>query len=60
MLQNQDICQKYDLSSVRLVFSGAAPLGGETIQKIKEVYPSWLIGQGYGNSPRFPPLPSLL
>ena len=54
MLRNQDVCRKYDLSSVRLVFSGAAPLGDETIQEVKKVYPSWLIGQGYGKEPHFP------
>lgn len=61
MLRNQDVCGKYDLSSVRLVFSGAAPLGDETIQKVKEIYPTWEIGQAYGN-PLPPPtlLPSIL
>ncbi|GKU20635.1 4-coumarate-- ligase 7 [Fusarium langsethiae] len=48
LLSSQDKCRKYDLSSVRLVFSGAAPLGGETIQKLLELYPKWRISQGYG------------
>ncbi|PTD07921.1 4-coumarate-CoA ligase-like protein 7 [Fusarium culmorum] len=48
LLSSQDKCRKYDLSSVRLVFSGAAPLGGETIQKLLEHYPKWRISQGYG------------
>jgi acyl-CoA synthetase (AMP-forming)/AMP-acid ligase II len=48
ILSNQDKCQKYNLDSVRLVFSGAAPLGGETIQKLLELYPKWRISQGYG------------
>jgi|SRR6478735_7303688 len=48
ILSNQDKCQKYNLNSVRLVFSGAAPLGGETIQKLLELYPKWRISQGYG------------
>ncbi|KAG4273450.1 hypothetical protein FPRO04_14553 [Fusarium proliferatum] len=48
ILSNTDKCQKYNLSCVRLVFSGAAPLGGETIQKLLELYPKWRIGQGYG------------
>jgi acyl-CoA synthetase (AMP-forming)/AMP-acid ligase II len=48
LLSSQDKCRKYNLSSVRLVFSGAAPLGGETIQKLLELYPKWRISQGYG------------
>ncbi|RKL38066.1 hypothetical protein BFJ72_g7528 [Fusarium proliferatum] len=48
ILSSQDKCQKYNLDSVRLVFSGAAPLGGETIQKLLELYPKWRISQGYG------------
>ncbi|KAJ4253392.1 hypothetical protein NW762_010548 [Fusarium torreyae] len=48
LLSNQDKCQKYDLSCVRLVFSGAAPLGSETIHKLLELYPKWRISQGYG------------
>ncbi|KAF4334051.1 4-coumarate ligase-like 7 [Fusarium beomiforme] len=48
MLSNADKCNKYDLSCVRAVFSGAAPLGSETIQKLLELYPKWRIGQGYG------------
>lgn len=48
MLQQKDVCRKYDLSSVRFVFSGAAPLGAETIQEIKEMYPTWTIAQAYG------------
>lgn len=51
MLRNQDVCKKYDLSSVRLVFSGAAPLGAETIQEVKEIYPTWTVGQAYGRLP---------
>ncbi|KJZ75725.1 hypothetical protein HIM_04882 [Hirsutella minnesotensis 3608] len=45
---NRDKCAKYDLSSVRWVFSGAAPLGTEVIQNLKKLYPKWKIGQGYG------------
>ncbi|KAL9567239.1 hypothetical protein ACKAV7_008622 [Fusarium commune] len=48
ILSSQDKCQKYNLNSVRLVFSGAAPLGGETIQNLLELYPKWRISQGYG------------
>ncbi|KAJ3534109.1 hypothetical protein NM208_g7686 [Fusarium decemcellulare] len=48
LLSNYDKCQKYDLSSVRLIFSGAAPLGSETVHKLLELYPRWRISQGYG------------
>ncbi|KAH7146892.1 hypothetical protein B0J13DRAFT_664595 [Dactylonectria estremocensis] len=48
MLSNRDLCSKYDLSSVRFAFSGAAPLGVETMQDILKVYPNWHLCQGYG------------
>lgn len=48
MLQNKKLCSKYDLSSVRFVFSGAAPLGEETTQELLGMYPKWIIGQAYG------------
>lgn len=48
MLQSHDICKRYDLSSVRFVFSGAAPLGQETIQNLLELYPTWTVAQAYG------------
>ncbi|KAF5019854.1 hypothetical protein F66182_8133 [Fusarium sp. NRRL 66182] len=54
LLGNQDTCSKYDLDSVRLVFSGAAPLGSETSERLHEMYPKWRISQGYGR----PPAPS--
>ncbi|GJN81302.1 hypothetical protein PLIIFM63780_004835 [Purpureocillium lilacinum] len=50
MISNRDKCDKYDLSSVRWVFSGAAPLGSEVIDDLLKRYPSWRIGQGYGKS----------
>lgn len=48
MLRNKKICQKYDLSSVRFVYSGAAPLGNETIDEVQKMYPTWTIAQAYG------------
>jgi acyl-coenzyme A synthetase/AMP-(fatty) acid ligase len=48
MLQFRDICKKYDLSSVRFVYSGAAPLGQETIRKLLDYYPNWSVAQAYG------------
>lgn len=50
MLSNQAECAKYDLSTVRFIFSGAAPLGQETIAHLNQVWPSWRICQGYGMS----------
>ncbi|KAI1869798.1 hypothetical protein JX265_002030 [Neoarthrinium moseri] len=48
MLQSRDVCSKYDLSSVRFVYSGAAPLGEETIEDLKKIYPKWTVAQAYG------------
>ncbi|KFA69821.1 hypothetical protein S40285_02448 [Stachybotrys chlorohalonatus IBT 40285] len=48
MMGNQDVCRKYDLSSVRLVYSGAAPLGSEVMDDLQRVYPEWHLSQGYG------------
>ncbi|KAM6524281.1 hypothetical protein FSOLCH5_004882 [Fusarium solani] len=48
LLSNHDKCKKYDLSSVRLAFSGAAPLGSEASHKMLELFPKWKISQGYG------------
>ncbi|KAL2211451.1 acetyl-CoA synthetase-like protein [Sarocladium strictum] len=48
MLQTRELCKKHDLSSVRFVYSGAAPLGEETIQELLANYPKWTVGQAYG------------
>jgi acyl-coenzyme A synthetase/AMP-(fatty) acid ligase len=48
MTKNQPVCSKYDLSSVKAIFTGAAPLGAETAEELHAIYPSWLIRQGYG------------
>jgi acyl-coenzyme A synthetase/AMP-(fatty) acid ligase len=50
MLSSKDILKKYDLSSIRLLFTGAAPLGKETAEELLKIYPTWHIGQGYGKS----------
>ncbi|XP_051119135.1 4-coumarate--CoA ligase 2-like [Andrographis paniculata] len=42
------LVDKYDLSSVRLVMSGAAPLGKELEDAIRAKLPNAIIGQGYG------------
>lgn len=43
-------CKKYNLDSVRVVFSGAAPLGEETVQDMNKIWPKWRVAQGYGKS----------
>ncbi|KAL5313306.1 hypothetical protein ACEPPN_019039 [Leptodophora sp. 'Broadleaf-Isolate-01'] len=41
-------CKKYDLSCVRRIFTGAAPLGAETAESLQKQYPEWKICQAYG------------
>ncbi|KAF4472862.1 amp-binding enzyme [Fusarium albosuccineum] len=48
ILNNRELCQKHDLSSVRFIYTGAAPLGPETTDRLIKQYPKWRIGQGYG------------
>ncbi|PQE05573.1 putative phenylacetyl- ligase protein [Rutstroemia sp. NJR-2017a BBW] len=48
MVNNQSLCSKFDLSSVRGLFTGAAPLGKETAEDLQKIYPSWKLRQGYG------------
>lgn len=48
VLRFKDVCAKYDLSSVKFVYCGAAPLGEETISDMKKLYPDWTIAQAYG------------
>jgi acyl-CoA synthetase (AMP-forming)/AMP-acid ligase II len=48
MLRNQDTCKKYDLSSIRFMYTGAAPLGAETVHEVLKYYPKVHVGQGYG------------
>ncbi|KAF1945618.1 acetyl-CoA synthetase-like protein [Clathrospora elynae] len=48
MTKNKPMLEKYDLSSVWSLFTGAAPLGQETAQDIQKTFPSWKIRQGYG------------
>jgi ribosome assembly protein SQT1 len=50
MVNNYKALQKYDLSSVKAVFTGAAPLGAETAEALQKQWPSWKIRQGYGRS----------
>ncbi|PBP26693.1 phenylacetyl-CoA ligase [Diplocarpon rosae] len=46
--KNQNITSNFDLSSVKSIFTGAAPLGAETAEDLQKVYPTWKIRQGYG------------
>ncbi|KAH6607267.1 amp-binding enzyme [Trichoderma cornu-damae] len=48
IIGNPDKVARYDLSSVRLVYSGAAPLGPEVVQALTAMFPKWRVGQGYG------------
>jgi len=48
MLASKDLLAKFDLSSVKILFTGAAPLGGEITQELQRLYPTWKIAQGYG------------
>ncbi|KPM39357.1 hypothetical protein AK830_g7191 [Neonectria ditissima] len=48
LLRNYDISKKYDLSSVRNLHTGAAPLGSETAERVLKLWPHWHLGQGYG------------
>lgn len=48
MLSNKEKCDKVDMSSVRHIMSGAAPLGSETVLELNKRYPKWTVGQGYG------------
>lgn len=43
-----DQLKKYDLSSVRFLYSGAAPLGKEVIELLRSVYKDWNVCQAYG------------
>lgn len=48
MAKNKALCDKFDLSSVKMIFTGAAPLGAETAVELQEQWPNWFIRQGYG------------
>lgn len=43
--------KKYDLSSVRHLMSGAAPLSSELMTQLMQMLPETWIGQAYGASP---------
>lgn len=48
MTNNLDVLKKYNLSSVRFLYTGAAPLGKESVDILNSVYPDWKLCQAYG------------
>ncbi|KAJ8755490.1 hypothetical protein K2173_019288 [Erythroxylum novogranatense] len=47
-IAKSDETDKYDLSSVRILKSGAAPLGKELEDTVRTKFPNATLGQGYG------------
>ncbi|XP_008803610.2 4-coumarate--CoA ligase 2 [Phoenix dactylifera] len=47
-LAKHPVVEKYDLSSIRIVLSGAAPLGKELEEALRTRVPQAVFGQGYG------------
>nr|AIS92506.1 4-coumarate:CoA ligase 2 [Epimedium sagittatum] len=47
-LAKNPMVEKFDLSSIRIVLSGAAPLGKELENALKSRVPQAIFGQGYG------------
>ncbi|XP_071711994.1 4-coumarate:CoA ligase 1-like [Rutidosis leptorrhynchoides] len=45
---NEELVDKYDMSSIRTVMSGAAPLGKELEDTVRSKFPNAKLGQGYG------------
>ncbi|KAI0314769.1 amp dependent CoA ligase [Amylostereum chailletii] len=48
MLCKSPVTKKYDISHVRFLLSGAAPLTGELMKELIKIFPNADIGQGYG------------
>ncbi|GAA5813305.1 hypothetical protein MFLAVUS_006780 [Mucor flavus] len=48
LLAKHPIIDKYDLSSLKLVICGAAPLSGELSQQVNKRLPTMVVKQGYG------------
>ncbi|GMN64374.1 hypothetical protein TIFTF001_033436 [Ficus carica] len=47
-LTKSEVVGRYDLSSLRLLGCGGAPLGKEVVEKFHQKFPDIEIGQGYG------------
>ncbi|KIW88450.1 uncharacterized protein Z519_11019 [Cladophialophora bantiana CBS 173.52] len=48
MVKNKALCDQFNLTSVRQIMTGAAPLGQETAQEFASQYSNWVTRQGYG------------
>lgn len=48
MLNNFEVVKKFDLECVSEVWSAAAPLAKETVDKFLSQHPTWIVQQGYG------------
>ncbi|KAJ6119141.1 hypothetical protein N7523_003421 [Penicillium sp. IBT 18751x] len=48
MMRYQDLCSKYDLRSVKSIFSGAAPLAPDLANDFLKIYPNISIRLAYG------------
>jgi acyl-CoA synthetase (AMP-forming)/AMP-acid ligase II len=48
MRKHLEMLRTYDLSSVKFLYTGAAPLGKELFSDLRAVYPDWQICQAYG------------
>ena len=48
MTKNKPLMDQYDLSAVKSIFTGAAPLGQETADDLAKQRPTWAIRQAYG------------
>jgi acyl-CoA synthetase (AMP-forming)/AMP-acid ligase II len=48
MTNNLEVLRKYDLSSVKFLYTGAAPLGKESVMAMQSLYPDWQVCQAYG------------
>ncbi|KAL0421817.1 UNVERIFIED_CONTAM: 4-coumarate--CoA ligase-like 7 [Sesamum latifolium] len=48
LAKHQEMLKEYDVSSVREILSGAAPLGKETTEECARIFPDAVVYQGYG------------
>ncbi|BGP46123.1 hypothetical protein JCM10450v2_001963 [Rhodotorula kratochvilovae] len=48
MVKQDALVKQFDLSSVRMVMAGAAPLTNDTVSAFRRLFPHISIGQGYG------------
>ncbi|OIW18669.1 hypothetical protein TanjilG_13421 [Lupinus angustifolius] len=47
-IAKSDDLERYDLSSIRMIMSGAAPMGKELEEAVRAKLPNGTLGQGYG------------